>query len=267
MAAEPGAADLIAPLRCELGDAALREGIVAGLGSDPLREDADPARVWGALQATGQAVGATLLDQSVVAGIGNVLRAELLNMAGVHPEAPAASVDRETFDVLWRTTVDTMATAAEEGRIITRRPDGISPSDLDEIEGRFVYRRDTCGRCGSPVERLTLANRDINACPVCQPRRPHRPVRARNPAGSVRSEARPAAHERRIERQGGSMSDVNGSTAEAVRLEAAKTKETADRMANGESTHDKDDIRVLAGMVKQVAEQVERLAALVEGDR
>jgi hypothetical protein len=63
------------------------------------------------------------------------------------------------------------------------------------------------------------------------------------------------------------MSDVNESTAEAVRLEAAKTKETADRMANGESTQDKDDVRVLAGMVKQVAEQVERLAALVEGGR
>lgn len=63
------------------------------------------------------------------------------------------------------------------------------------------------------------------------------------------------------------MSDPNESTAEAVRLEAAKTKETADRMANGESTQDKDDVRVLAGMVKQVAEQVERLAALVEGGR
>lgn len=63
------------------------------------------------------------------------------------------------------------------------------------------------------------------------------------------------------------MSEVNESTAEAVRLEAAKTKETADRMANGESTQDKDDVRVLAGMVKQVAEQVERLAALVEGGR
>jgi hypothetical protein len=63
------------------------------------------------------------------------------------------------------------------------------------------------------------------------------------------------------------MSDMSESTAEAVRLEAAKTKETADRMANGESTQEKDDIRVLAGMVKQVAEQVERLAALVEGGR
>jgi hypothetical protein len=60
------------------------------------------------------------------------------------------------------------------------------------------------------------------------------------------------------------VSNMDSSTAEAVRLEAAKTKETADRMANGESTDEKDDRRVLAGMIKQVAEQVERLAALLE---
>jgi hypothetical protein len=60
------------------------------------------------------------------------------------------------------------------------------------------------------------------------------------------------------------VADIDGSTAKAVRLEAAKTKETADRMANGESTDEKDAARVLAGMVKQVAEQVERLVALIE---
>lgn len=63
------------------------------------------------------------------------------------------------------------------------------------------------------------------------------------------------------------MADTDGSTAEAVRLEAAKTKETADRMANGESTDEKDDARVLAGMIKQVAEQVERLAAILKESR
>jgi endonuclease VIII len=170
MSADAGAADLIAPLRCELGEVGLRDRVVSGLGPDPLRADADPDQVWSGLQATGRAVGAALLDQSLVAGIGNVLRAELLNLTGVHPETPASSIDRATFDALWRTTVDVMTTAVEEGRIITRRPAGATPADLDEIEGRFVYKRDTCGRCGTPVEGLTLANRAINACPVCQPR-------------------------------------------------------------------------------------------------
>jgi hypothetical protein len=63
------------------------------------------------------------------------------------------------------------------------------------------------------------------------------------------------------------VTEMDQTTVEAIRLEAAKTKETADRMANGETAgdeHDKDDHRVLAGMIKQVAEQVERLAQLSE---
>jgi hypothetical protein len=55
--------------------------------------------------------------------------------------------------------------------------------------------------------------------------------------------------------------------ADAIFLEARKTKETAERMANGEGPPgEADDIRVLAGMVHQVAEQVERLAGIVSGD-
>ncbi len=55
--------------------------------------------------------------------------------------------------------------------------------------------------------------------------------------------------------------------ADAILVEARKTKETAERMANGEGPPgEADDIRVLAGMVHQVAEQVERLAGIVSGD-
>ena len=55
--------------------------------------------------------------------------------------------------------------------------------------------------------------------------------------------------------------------ADAIIAEARKTKETAERMANGDGPpSEADDIRVLAGMVHQVAEQVERLAVIVSGD-
>jgi hypothetical protein len=55
--------------------------------------------------------------------------------------------------------------------------------------------------------------------------------------------------------------------ADAILAEARKTKETAERMANGDGPPgEADDIRVLAGMVHQVAEQVERLAGIVSGD-
>jgi hypothetical protein len=55
--------------------------------------------------------------------------------------------------------------------------------------------------------------------------------------------------------------------ADAIIVEARKTKETAERIANGEGPPgEADDIRVLAGMIHQVAEQVERLAGMVSGD-
>jgi endonuclease VIII len=170
MGAEAGAADLIAPLVCELGDDALRDEVVEGLGPDPLRDDADPEIAWAAIHASRRPIGALLLDQSVVAGIGNVLRAELLNMAGIHPSLEGSMLPRRTFDDLWTAIRGVMRVAAEEGRIITRRPAGVPAADIDEIEGRFVYKRERCGRCGSPLERLEIADRAINACPVCQPR-------------------------------------------------------------------------------------------------
>ena len=73
-------------------------------------------------------------------------------------------------ELLWIAARGVMQVAAEEGRIITRRPAGVPAADLDEIEGRFVYKRERCGRCGSSLEVLEIADRAINACRVCQPR-------------------------------------------------------------------------------------------------
>ncbi len=62
------------------------------------------------------------------------------------------------------------------------------------------------------------------------------------------------------------MADRRADGVEAIAAEARKTRETAERMANGEAPPgEADDIRVLAGMVHQVAEQVERLAGLMAG--
>jgi formamidopyrimidine-DNA glycosylase len=65
-----------------------------------------------------------------------------------------------------------MGRAEREGRIITRRPKGIAPEELhglDEVDGRFVYGRETCGRCGAVLDQLTIGGRAIAACPTCQP--------------------------------------------------------------------------------------------------
>ncbi|HSL12352.1 MAG TPA: DNA-formamidopyrimidine glycosylase family protein [Actinomycetota bacterium] len=162
-------ADLIAPLVCELGDLVLRDDVVDRLGPDPLRADADPAAARDAIRRSAQPIGALLLDQSVIAGLGNVLRAEILNLVGIHPSTPGSELDDADVDDIWSCAVDVMRIAEREGRIITRRPDGVDPAELDEIDGRFVYGRERCGRCGTPLEHLTIGGRAIAACPRCQP--------------------------------------------------------------------------------------------------
>jgi formamidopyrimidine-DNA glycosylase len=113
--------DLIAPATCELLDHAGVAGLLARLGPDPLREDADPNRAWTSLQAAPGALGAVLLDQSAIAGIGNVFRAEALFACGLHSSRPAASLPRAEFDRLWATDT-AVTTATTQARTLPRYP-------------------------------------------------------------------------------------------------------------------------------------------------
>jgi endonuclease-8 len=149
--------DLIAPSRCERLDDDQVDHLLAGLGPDPLRPDADVDRVRGAFRTEARAVGVVLLDQSVVAGVGNVFRAEALHDVGVHPRQPADSLDDATFARLWSTLVAMMTTAVAEGRIVTRPP-----------AGRAVYKQEHCADCGAPVEVFDLNGRTAYVCPVEQ---------------------------------------------------------------------------------------------------
>ncbi|PNW80067.1 hypothetical protein CHLRE_08g376500v5 [Chlamydomonas reinhardtii] len=73
----------------------------AALGQDPLREDADKEVLWAKVQKSKKSIGLVLMDQTLIAGVGNIYRAEILYKARVHPELPAASVSREQFDRIW----------------------------------------------------------------------------------------------------------------------------------------------------------------------
>jgi endonuclease VIII len=170
LAGTTAAWDLIAPSACELVDHAGVAGLLARLGPDPLREDADPERAWTSLQAAPGALGAALLDQAVIAGIGNVFRAEALFVCGLHPGRPAASLTRAEFDRLWATVRAMMGRAVDDGRIVTVDPPaGRSQTDISEDEARHVYKQARCRRCGTPVVSWILGGRTAYACPVDQP--------------------------------------------------------------------------------------------------
>lgn len=159
--------DLIAPMRCEVFDDDDRDRLLARLGPDPLRPDGDREEAWRRLSKHRGPVGVALLDQAVIAGIGNVVRTEALAECRINPRRPSAEVSRAEFDCLWGSSTAILRRAVDEGRIITvDTPD----RDVPEAEGRYVYKQEICRRCGTPIVVEDLAGRIAYHCPRCQPR-------------------------------------------------------------------------------------------------
>jgi endonuclease VIII len=163
--------DLVGATACELLDDGEVARIVARLGPDPLRRDADPDRAYAALQRRSVPIGRALLDQAVVAGIGNVYRAELLFVHGLHPEQPARTVGEERWAQMWATLVTWMRSGVRMGRIVTVDPDeaGVPRSRIRRADATYVYRQPTCRRCTTAIRRWDLAGRWAYACESCQP--------------------------------------------------------------------------------------------------
>ena len=112
------------------------------------------------------------MDQAVVAGVGNVYRAEVLFVHGLHPEVPAREVPRETWDAMWATLVEWLRRGVRQQRIVTTDPAEIGKprSRMRRDESLYVYKRERCRRCGTEVRRWDLAGRWAYACETCQPR-------------------------------------------------------------------------------------------------
>ena len=163
--------DLRGATACELLDPAGKAAIVARLGPDPIRGDADPERAWAALRRRRSSIGQALMDQSVLAGVGNVYRAEVLFAHGIHPLVAAQAVGRPEWDAVWAWLVAAMRRGIRERRIVTVDPREIGRprSRLTVAESRYVYKQEHCLRCGTPVRRWDLAGRWAYACERCQP--------------------------------------------------------------------------------------------------
>ncbi|KAI9007683.1 DNA glycosylase [Hyaloraphidium curvatum] len=135
------------------------------LGPDPLREDADKERLWSKMQASkNKPIGLVLMDQSFVAGIGNIYRAEILYKSRVHPETPASTVTRAAFETIWHHSVDLLQRGFRTGSILT-----VDPGDARAPwTRRYIYNHARC-RCGAQVRSWKMGGRTAYACPDCQP--------------------------------------------------------------------------------------------------
>lgn len=182
--------DLIGPPTSEIMPEFARRALLARLGPDPLRRDFDPGRVWDSLQKRPRrAIGDALLDQSVIAGAGNIYRNEALFLTGIHPLRPSGRVTPEERERLWRTLRTLMRRGVVQARIRTILA-GEPPPHADWIglpgrggEDFYVYQQTACRRCGSLVGEFPLSARRMFACPTCQPHA----VRKRTRRSRIRS--------------------------------------------------------------------------------
>ncbi|MCK1795841.1 Fpg/Nei family DNA glycosylase [Streptomyces sp. XM4193] len=170
-------ADLRGPTRCALVTDAEKRAAGDRLGPDPLRGDADGSRAWERLSRSRTSIAALLLDQKVLAGVGNVYRAEVLFRHGVDPYRAGRTLRRHEWDALWADLVDLMRIGVRENRIDTVRPEHTPeamgrPPRVDDHGGEvYVYRRTglPCLVCSTPVRTAELGARNLFWCPRCQP--------------------------------------------------------------------------------------------------
>ena len=146
------------------------------LGPDPLRSDADPDRAWRRISRSRTSIAALLMDQKVLAGVGNVYRAEVLFRHGIPPHTPGRELGEQLWKLIWDDLVELMADGVRVGRIDTVRPEHEPevmgrPAREDRHGGEvYVYRRAgaPCLVCGTPVSTEELSGRKLYWCPVCQ---------------------------------------------------------------------------------------------------
>jgi endonuclease-8 len=164
--------DLRGPTACEVLAAPEVAAILSRLGPDPLRPRADPLVAHRRISRSRTAIGALLMDQSVLAGVGNVYRAELLYRHGVSPFRPGREVEGDVWGAMWTDLVTLMRAGVRLGRIVTTRPEhrkrrrGLAQQEV----AHYVYRRTglPCRICGTEVRTEDMAGRNLYWCPLCQ---------------------------------------------------------------------------------------------------
>ncbi|MDX6348151.1 MAG: endonuclease [Streptomyces sp.] len=171
--------DLRGPTACELITTAEKQAIHDRLGPDPLRAPTDTGdRAWDRISRSRTTVAALLMDQKIIAGVGNVYRAEVLFRHGIDPYRPGRDLTRTEWDALWADLVDLMREGVRHNRIDTVRPEHTPeamgrPPRLDDHGGEvYVYRRAAlpCHICATDIRTADLANRNLFWCPACQGR-------------------------------------------------------------------------------------------------
>ena len=162
-------ADLRGPTACDLMSFEQYQQVLNRLGPDPLDPNSDKKRFLDKVGKSSVTIGQLLMDQSVISGIGNVYRAELLFRANLNPHTPGKLVPKEIVDAIWEDAVALMPLGVKTGYMLTR--EGFLSAKTKKIDRYYLYKREglPCRECGNPISIEILATRKLYFCSHCQP--------------------------------------------------------------------------------------------------
>lgn len=144
--------------------------VLAKLGPEPLASDFTPDVLARQLERRSMRLKSLLLDQTFIAGVGNIYADEALFYAGLHPERAADTLQREDIERLHAAIQKVLRMGiAREGASIDRyrKPDG-TRGDMQNAVAVFRRSGAPCYECGAPIQRIVLGGRSTHFCPLCQ---------------------------------------------------------------------------------------------------
>ena len=149
------------------------EAVMTGLqtlGPEPFSADFSPAHLRARLAGSRRAIKTALLDQALVAGVGNIYADESLFLSRIAPHTASGQVSAKQLEALHGALVDVLQTSIGAG--------GTTFSDFRDLTGTngnygnaaWVYRRtgEPCRVCGTPIRRDRIGGRSSHWCPKCQ---------------------------------------------------------------------------------------------------
>jgi endonuclease-8 len=163
--------ELRGPMDCSVFSQEQWERLLKRLGPDPLNGEG-PERAAAKIGKSRKTIGELLMDQAVMAGIGNIYRAELLFRARLSPFELGNEVEEGTLRSIWKEAGVLMRAGMVDRRIVTTKPSDRPHANGQALkeEAHYVYRRNgrPCFVCGTTVLKKEMAGRNLFWCPSCQ---------------------------------------------------------------------------------------------------
>lgn len=164
--------DLRGATACEVLTPLEVGAILSRLGPDPLRPKPNGDAAYARIARSRAPIAGLLMDQSVLSGVGNVYRAEILFRHRIPPYLPGRDLTEDRWIPLWVDLVKLMRAGLRTGRIVTTRPldRDLQGGYVRGEDAHYVYRRTglPCRVCGRPIAMQLLQARKLYWCPTCQ---------------------------------------------------------------------------------------------------